>query len=129
VILQQRELSRGYRKNLDNGELDILAGELPTILKGGGKRQILLGAPRNFRHNKLWTAVWMFGTVVCTSSLVLTYAVLGRQDATAVNVWLSLQVVWLILRSAYFQTTEVQTQAISLLERGMTRKKCLHCRS
>jgi len=57
AILQQRGLSRGYRTDLDNGELDILAGELLTIVKGGGRRQILLSAPCNFRHNKLWMAV------------------------------------------------------------------------
>lgn len=113
VILQQRELSRGYHKNLNTGEVDILAGDLPTILKGGGKRQIILGALRNFRHHRLWIVVWVLGSVVCTTSLILSYAVLGRQEGRVVYTWLVLQAVWLLLRSAYFQIAEA-TDTIKL---------------
>lgn len=106
LLIQYCDLSRGYGASLNDWEYDILFGELPTIVKGGGGRKLLLGAPRNFRQHPLWNLIWAVGAVVSTASLVTTYALLGRQNARVVYIWLSFQVGWMLLRTFYYQVAQ-----------------------
>lgn len=106
AILQYLNLSRGYNKGMRNGELDILFGELPPIVKGGGNRKLLLGAPRNFRQHFLWYSTWTVGIIVCAVCLVTTYALLGRQKSQVVYTWLCFQIAFMLLRTFVFQLAE-----------------------
>jgi hypothetical protein len=106
AILLHQKLSREYGKDFDNGQLDIVTGQLPTARKRGGEWIALLGAPRNFRHHMLWRIVWIIGSAVCVSSLVVCYVLLGRADITVIYVWVGFQILWLILRSIFFHLAQ-----------------------
>jgi hypothetical protein len=106
AILLQQKISREYGKNFDNGKLDILTGQLPTARKKGGERAVLLGAPRNFRHHILWRVVWAIGSILCATSLVISYVVLSRADVTITYIWVAFQVLWLVLRSIFFHVAQ-----------------------
>jgi hypothetical protein len=99
-------LSRGYRKDHRNGRIDIIAGELPTARTRGGRRKILLDAPRNCRNNYLWTAIWIIGALTGPISLVACYISLGNQTAEVIYIWAGFQALWLLLRSVFYHIAE-----------------------
>ena len=54
IALKAMGLSREYSEKVKEREVDLVTGQLPTPLKAGGQRKILLGAPQNVRNSKLW---------------------------------------------------------------------------
>lgn len=96
------------RELLDDAALkaDLLAGQLPTPIRAGGDRRILMGAPTNHRHRWIWTVVWAIGAVVSITSVVGCYLSLGQQTSDTVYLFLCMQVLWLALRSIFFHFSE-----------------------
>ncbi|KAL9610885.1 MAG: hypothetical protein Q9167_004426 [Letrouitia subvulpina] len=106
VLLQAIGLSREYSERVRECEVDILAGNLPTPVKAGGPFKLLLGAPQNVRHSKLWRAAWTVGSLVSTASVLAVYMLLGSQDKKVITEWIGFQLLWLVLRSAFYHWAE-----------------------
>lgn len=111
VCLQLAGLSREYSEYFDaNDETktskgychDYLAGELPSVQVTGQYRKVIFNVPPSVRGHICWRLTWGFGAVICTGSLVATYALIGSQPKIATGVWLGFQVLWMVLRSAFF---------------------------
>ena len=105
IVLHSLNISREL---LDDAALktDLLAGQLPTPIRAGGDRRILMGAPTNHRHRWIWTAVWAIGAALSVTSVVGCYLSLGQQTSDTVYLFLGLQVLWLVLRSIFFHFSE-----------------------
>ena len=86
----------------DGGGWDILTGQLPTPIKPGGQRKLLLGAPRNVRHDLIWMLVWGLEGLVCMVSVIASYLSLQRQDTLTFYIWSGLQLLLFTFRSAFF---------------------------
>lgn len=106
MLLQAIGLSREYSERVRECEVDILAGNLPTPVKAGGSFKLLLGAPQNVRHSRLWRAAWAMGSLVSTASVLAVYMLLGSQDRKVITEWIGFQLVWLVLRSAFYHWAE-----------------------
>jgi hypothetical protein len=96
------------RELLDDAamKIDLLTGQLPTPIRAGGEKKILMGAPTNHRHRWVWTSVWAVGAILSIASVVGCYLLLGQQTADTVYLFLGLQVLWLGLRSVFFHFSE-----------------------
>ncbi|KAL8829985.1 MAG: hypothetical protein Q9170_005942 [Blastenia crenularia] len=106
IILDAAGLSREISRRASERELDLLAGHLPTPLKAGGQCKLVLGAPHNVRHSKLWKIAWGFGSLVSTASVIAAYMALSSQGPKVFAVWAGFQCLWLMLRSAFFHFAE-----------------------
>ena len=106
IALQAMGLSRKYSEKVKEREIDLMAGQLPTPVKAGGQRKILLGAPLNVRHSKLWQIAWALGSVVSTASVIGVYMTLGSQDSRVFVEWTGFQFLWLVLRSVFYHFAE-----------------------
>jgi hypothetical protein len=107
ALLQSTQLSRGYRKNLDDSpRLDIISGEFPTTGRPGGECRILLGTPINFRHHTQWRIIWAIGAAVVLTWFIACYIVLPSRPTEAVYVWVGFQVLWVFCRSLFFHVAE-----------------------
>lgn len=106
TLLQVLGLSREYSERSKEREMDIVAGQLPTPIRAGGKRKVLLGAPQNVRHSILWKFSWGLGSIVSTAAVITTYMSLGKQDSKAFAIWTGYQFVFLALRSVFFHFGE-----------------------
>ena len=102
VALQSMGLSREYSEKVKEREIDLVTGQLPTPLKAGGQRKILLGAPQNVRNSRLWQMVWALGSVVSTASVIGAYITLGSQEMPVFVEWVGFQFLWLALRSVFY---------------------------
>lgn len=112
VCLQLAGLSREYSEYYDaNDETknrkgsychDYLAGELPSVQVTGQYRKVIFNVPPSVRGHIGWRLTWGFGALICTGSLVATYTLIGSQPKTATGVWLGFQVLWMVVRSAFF---------------------------
>lgn len=60
----------------------------------------------------VWRVVWGLGSIVCTSSLIVTYIYLASQTRNQFYTWASLQVIWLLLRSTYFHLAKRKDEAL-----------------
>ena len=98
--------SRESHENDNEKEWDILTGQLPTAIKPGGHRKVLLGAPRNVRNYSIWKVVRGLGGLVCLVSVIGSYLFLQRQDTLIFYIWTSFQLLWLFLRSVFFHFSE-----------------------
>lgn len=106
-ILQILGLSRKYSEDASKlREMDIVAGQLPTAIKPGGMRRILLGAPRNVRRHIVWRIFWILGSLVCTTAVIATYLNIGQQRAHVFVTWAGFQFFWLAIRSVFYHFTE-----------------------
>lgn len=95
VYLETQEIILRKRPEDPEGELDIIAGRLPTTSQPGGTRKILLGVASNPRTMTWWRSIWALGAVVSTISLLLTYFLLGQQTKQVVYMWAGFQVFWM----------------------------------
>lgn len=102
VVLQSMGLSREYSEKVKEREIDLVTGQLPTPLKAGGQRKILLGAPQNVRNSRLWQMIWALGSVVSTASVIGAYMTLGSQEMFVFVEWTGFQFLWLALRSVFY---------------------------
>ena len=120
VALQAMGLSREYSENVKEREIDIIAGQLPTPVKAGGQRKILLGAPQNVRHSKLWQIAWALGSVASTASVIGVYMTLGSQDLRVFAEWMGFQFLWLALRLVFYHFAEGTDQVFNsiILKKG-----------
>jgi len=80
------------------GVIDIVAGTLPEVKQAGGSRKIIIGAATNPRHTLFWTIMWSLGAIVCVSSTVVTYLILGKQSREVVLLWIEFQALWMGVR-------------------------------
>ncbi len=106
VLLQLLGLSREFSEKVNEREMDIVAGQLPTPIKAGGHHKILLGAPQNVRHSLFWKFAWGIGSGVCTGTIIATYMVLSKQSSRVFAIWIGFQFAWLALRSVYYHFAE-----------------------
>ena len=106
ILLQICGLSREYPKSDKVCELDLLAGQLPTPMKSGGRHKILLGAPENVRQSVLWRISWAIGSVTSIAAVIATYMTLGRQTARVFAIWTGFQFFWLAMRSVFYHFAE-----------------------
>ena len=102
IALQAMGLSREYSEKVKEREMDLVTGQLPTPVKAGGQRKILLGAPQNVRNSKLWQITWALGSVVSTASVIAAYMTLGSQEMFVFVEWTGFQFLWLALRSVFY---------------------------
>lgn len=102
ITIQISGLSREFAENASDGEIDIIAGQLPTPIKVGGKHKILLGAPQNVRHSIYWRTVWGLGSVACTATVIASYMTVGNQSGRVFVTWTGFQIFWLGLRSVFY---------------------------
>ncbi|KAF7508293.1 hypothetical protein GJ744_009438 [Endocarpon pusillum] len=54
VVLQLLGLSHIHYGGVTQREVDIIAGQLPSPLRVGGQRRLILGAPQEVRHSLYW---------------------------------------------------------------------------
>ena len=113
IALQAMGLSRKYSEKVKEREIDLMAGQLPTPVKAGSQRKILLGAPLNVRHSKLWQIAWALGSVVSTASVIGVYMTLGSQDSRVFVEWTGFQFLWLVLRSVFYHFAEGTDQVFN----------------
>lgn len=106
VLLQLLGLSRELSEKVNEREMDIIAGHLPTPIKAGGHHKILLGAPQNVRHSLFWKFAWGLGGGVCTGTIIATYMVLSKQSSRVFAIWTGFQFAWLALRSVFYHFAE-----------------------
>lgn len=102
VVLQLLGLSYIHYEGVTQRKVDIIAGQLPSPLRVGGQRRLILGAPQEVRHSLYWKVFWGIGSIVCTASVVVLYVNLGRQETTVFAIWTGFQFLWLALRSVFY---------------------------
>ncbi|KIK65908.1 hypothetical protein GYMLUDRAFT_239588 [Collybiopsis luxurians FD-317 M1] len=91
-------ITEGYPSGDEVGPIDLLTGQLPTVKLPGGPRLIVLGVHRNPRRTAWWCVAWSIGALVCTGSILFTYASLSSQPSVIVILWTGFQVFWLVAR-------------------------------
>ncbi|KAL8900096.1 MAG: hypothetical protein Q9207_005864 [Kuettlingeria erythrocarpa] len=106
MALQAAGVSREMSGRARERQLDILAGPLPTPVKAGGQFKILLGAPYNVRHSRLWRVAWILGSLVSIGSVVAAYMALSSQKPMIFAEWVGFQSLWLVLRSSFYHIAE-----------------------
>ncbi|KIK65909.1 hypothetical protein GYMLUDRAFT_257836, partial [Collybiopsis luxurians FD-317 M1] len=74
-------ITEGYPSGDEVGPIDLLTGQLPTVKLPGGPRLIVLGVHRNPRRTAWWCVAWSIGALVCTGSILFTYASLSSQPS------------------------------------------------
>ena len=103
VLLQALGISREFRDfSSDSRTCDILAGDIPTVHGPGKELRIILGVPINVRRHLAWLFTWGIGSLICLSSTVATYMILGKQNPEHFYIWALFQGLWLIARSVFF---------------------------
>ncbi|KAE9402482.1 hypothetical protein BT96DRAFT_547364 [Gymnopus androsaceus JB14] len=91
-------LIAGRYSSDDIGPIDLLMGQLPSIKRTGGHRVVVLGVHRNPRRSVWWRVAWSIGALVCTGSILFTYAILSSQPSVVVILWAGFQIFWLVAR-------------------------------
>lgn len=105
AVLQSLHISREFSEN-QGSHVDLLTGQLPTPIRPGGERKILLAAPSNHRHRWTWRTIWIIGAFLCTVSVIGCYFLLGKQSKEIVYLFIAFQILWLGLRSIFFHFAE-----------------------
>lgn len=98
IVGEVIELRQAALSETTRGTIDILAGNLPTVIQPGGSRKIIIGAAQNPKHTILWTIMWSLGVIVCISSMLMTYILLGEQSKEVILVWFGFQALWMVIR-------------------------------
>jgi len=83
-----------------------MSGSLPTPKVIGSECRVLLRVPVNLHRARAWQVFWIFGAVVCVSSLLGTYAILSNELAICSRIWIGFQVVWLSHRLIFFYSAQ-----------------------
>ena len=116
VVLQYMQLGRG--RVWENVRIDIVSGELPTARRPGGSCRILLNAPANFRHHRLWRLIWFFGIGICVTSIISCYLFLPTSPIYGVYAWGAFQFIWLLCRSVFFHLADGTDRTVYPVFRG-----------
>ena len=74
------------RDTISGKQVDMISGELPTPLHMGGNGKVILGLPRNVRRTWAWQVTWYLYCLASLATLISTFLVLGRNNATLVYV-------------------------------------------
>ncbi|KAF8904701.1 hypothetical protein CPB84DRAFT_1845237 [Gymnopilus junonius] len=98
ICLEINELISSRRPMKTDGQLDIVAGPLPSVKQLGGPRKIFLGATKNVRNSLRMKIIWTVGAVLYLISLLISYVLLDRHTTDVVITWAVFQVTWLVLR-------------------------------
>ncbi|KAJ3501236.1 hypothetical protein NLJ89_g9431 [Agrocybe chaxingu] len=98
IVEEVIELRRAANPETMLGPIDILSGTVPAVGRPGSSRKIIIGAAQNPRHALRWTIMWSVGAIICTSSTLMTYLLLGKQSTEVVLVWVGFQALWMALR-------------------------------
>lgn len=99
VVVELHEIIISRALILTGGDIDIIAGQLPSTKKPGGSKKIFLGAVDDPRRHRWWRTAWLFGAILCTFSIVLTYFILAQQPTSITLLWTAFQALWFILRN------------------------------
>lgn len=105
IILQLLNVSREYQTT-DGPKTplrDIITGQFPTVQSSGTELKIILNVPENIRSHLAWRLVWAFGGIIGLASNMTTYIILGKVPAKTFYIWTGFQIIWLFLRSMFFQ--------------------------
>ena len=86
------------RDDSNVGEIDLIAGELPSPLHPGGVGKVLLGMPGNIRRSTLWKVHWGIQSLSCIVGSVAIFTSLPAQHPTVVYIWVAFQILWMVLR-------------------------------
>lgn len=105
AVLQFLHISREFSET-QGSHVDLLTGQLPTPIKPGGERKILIAAPANHRHRWTWRTIWIIGSLLCTASVIGCYFLLSKQPKEIVYLFIAFQILWLGLRSIFFHFAE-----------------------
>ncbi|KAF8152857.1 hypothetical protein K438DRAFT_1623021, partial [Mycena galopus ATCC 62051] len=106
ILVEIREMILRRRPEPTLGTVDIIAGKLPMISRGGGGRKIVLGAAENARTGLVWRLFWLLGAAVSAVSILFSYIILGQQDPRVVLIWTGFQFLWLGLRILVYHVTD-----------------------
>lgn len=98
IVQEVAALKQANRTETMPGVIDIVAGTLPAVNQAGGSRKIIIGAVPNPKHTPFWTIMWSLGAILCTSSTVITFLILGTQSREVVLMWVEFQVLWMVIR-------------------------------
>jgi hypothetical protein len=89
-----------------DGNVDLIAGALPTCKKIGGEKKVVLGVLTHARRSIWWRLVWAIGGALHTASLLITYLMLSKMPPSAALVWAAFQLTWLALRVVIYYFTD-----------------------
>lgn len=105
MTLQLLGISREYQVTDGSSfpSKDIITGDFPTVQSPGRELKIVLDIPENIRTHLSWRLVWAFGGIIGLFSTMATYILLGKGRPKAFYIWAGFQVLWLLLRSVFFQ--------------------------
>jgi len=95
IILQICGVGRDGR---DVGEIDLIAGELPSPIHSGRGGKILLGIPGNIRRSRIWKFHWCIQAVSCLVGMIAVFTCLPSQKVRVVYIWVAFQTLWMFLR-------------------------------
>lgn len=104
--MEIRELVLHRMPEPEYGSLDIIAGQLPMVSRPGGARKLVLGAARNPQKTFLWQLIWIIGALICTTSMLLSYFILGQQTKSTAFVWAGFQLIWLGMRILVYHVAD-----------------------
>lgn len=105
IILQLLGVSREFQVTGDPSipSMDIITGQFPTVQSSGKELKIILDLPENVRNHLSWRLVWAFGGIIGLFSTMAIYILLGKGKTKAFYIWAGFQILWLFLRSIFFQ--------------------------
>ncbi|KDR73984.1 hypothetical protein GALMADRAFT_250714 [Galerina marginata CBS 339.88] len=106
TIVEIRDITVSRRPMDVDGHVDLVAGTLPTTKQLGGPRKVVLGAMKNPRTTIWWRAFWALNAILQTTSLVVSYLLLGQQETRIVLAWAAFQLAWVTLRIFIFHLTD-----------------------
>ncbi|KAJ7072982.1 hypothetical protein C8F01DRAFT_1105927 [Mycena amicta] len=106
-----------HRRSSSYGDLDIVAGQLPTGTQPGGSRTIILGTWPDPRTGLVWRVFWGIGALVMMTSIVSTYITLSVASRDAVFVWAAFQVLSLAMRLVMYYVLPSANQVFQPLFR------------
>lgn len=106
IVAEVIELKRVRHPQTVPGTIDILTGSFPAFKQPGGNRKIIIGAAQNPKHALSWTIMWSLGSIICISSTVMTYLLLGKQSTAVILIWVEFQAVWMVIRLLVYHLIE-----------------------
>ncbi|GJJ14367.1 hypothetical protein Clacol_008631 [Clathrus columnatus] len=102
VLIEIHEMRLKRIPIIRDGELDIIAGTLPTVTHPGGSKRIILGLSKYAGQTIWWRVFWGAGAVLCLICLIMTYFIMGQQTQGVSFVWICFQTLWMLARMALY---------------------------
>ncbi|KAF8421822.1 hypothetical protein EV426DRAFT_718523 [Tirmania nivea] len=103
IILQ---ISGVGRDGSDVGEIDLIAGELPSPIHSGRSGRIILGIPGNIHRSRIWKFHWCLQAVSCLIGMIAVFICLPSQKDWVVYIWVAFQALWMFLRMFIYSWLE-----------------------